>query len=711
MKEWFTAAELAELELPGLPRTDRAIQLRAAREEWDWRQRNARGGGREYPVLALPQAARLEIARRTAAEAADYERPSAPKPRKAAAAPRGAVSLTGLQDETLARMEAQAAVVRAYHAYRATCGLGVEKALTQFCALYSDEVIQVAPWVREQIGRVSKNSVRTWDRTLAEHGLAGLAPRYGNRAGTGILDTDQEMQTFVLGMLADAPHVASALVYKGLKARFKDRELPSLRSVQRFIERWKDRNKQLFEKVSNPDAWRSKYKAATGSRSEGIVRLNQVWEMDSTPADLMLADGKRHVLIGIIDVYSRRKRLMVSRTSSAAAVASAFRGAIVAWGVPEQVRIDNGADYVSRHMRRAYDALGVDTDICPPFTPEGKPHIERAFHTFSHDLLELQGGFVGHNVAERKAIEARKSFAQRLMTRGETVEMRMTAEELQTFCDKWCEDLYHHNPHSGLNGKTPFQMAAAWTAPIKRIENERALDVLLSPTDGDGWRVVTKKGIRIDGAQFDHQFLGGMEGQRVQVLFDDADYGFVYVFAEDGEFVCKAMCPERVGVSRIEVAAARKARQNQVMAEGMKQLRQAKKDARTKDVVGDILTARAEEAGKLVHFPTRAEGYSTPALEQAARAGRVMPDPAPVRTEGDHQRRLALVEELRSIKPARDERAEKRARVERALEIERLLEAGCDVDADDRRWFEGYRDHPEFQTQKEMIAEFGRMVI
>ncbi|ACI98508.1 Mu transposase C-terminal domain-containing protein [Rhodospirillum centenum] len=710
MKDWFTAAELADLQLPAIASTERGIRGQATRGGWESRQRAARGGGREYPLSALPEEARLELARRAAAEAGDYEKPTPPKRKSVGPAPQN-VNVATMPEKHLAEMEAKAAVVRAFHAYRDTCGLGQEKARLEFCALYSERVIPVAPWVRDQVPQVSKNALRKWEKAMAEHGLAGLAPRYGNRAGTGILDTDQEMQTFVLGLLADAPHVSSALVYKGLKARFSDRELPSLRSVQRFMERWKERNKQLFEKVMNPDAWRSKYKAASGSRSEGIIRLNQVWEMDSTPADLLLADNQRHALIGIIDVYSRRLRLLVSRTSSAAAIASAFRASIMAWGVPESVRIDNGADYISRHMRRAYDALGVETDICPPFTPESKPHIERAFRTFSHDLLELQAGFIGHNVAERKAIEARKSFAQRLMTRGETVEMRMTPEELQKFCDQWCQDIYQHDQHGGLNNKTPFQMAAAWTAPIKRIENERALDVLLSPTAGDGWRVVTKKGIRIDGASFDHQFLGGMEGQRVQVLFDEADYGFVYVFDEAGEFVCKAMCPERVGVSRIDVAVARKARQNQVIAEGMKQLRKAKKDARTEDVVGDILMARAEEAGKLVTFPTRSEAHTTPALDQAARAGRVLPEPPPARTTADRERHLALVEELRTAPPPRDERAEKRARVERALEIEQRLEAGEAVDADDRRWFEGYRDHPEFQTQKEMIAEFGRMVI
>jgi hypothetical protein len=48
--------------------------------------------------------------------------------------------------------------------------------------------------------------------------------------------------------------------------------------------------------------------------------------------------------------------------------------------------------------------------------------------------MELLCGYVGHNVSERKALEARKSFAQRMMNH-ETVELRVTPEELQKICN------------------------------------------------------------------------------------------------------------------------------------------------------------------------------------------------------------------------------------------------------------------------------------
>ncbi|MCW2248668.1 hypothetical protein M2352_004328 [Azospirillum fermentarium] len=61
MKEWHSAAELAALSLPGLPTTDRAIQLRALRENWRFRKRQGRGGGREYHISVLPTAAQIRL--------------------------------------------------------------------------------------------------------------------------------------------------------------------------------------------------------------------------------------------------------------------------------------------------------------------------------------------------------------------------------------------------------------------------------------------------------------------------------------------------------------------------------------------------------------------------------------------------------------------------------------------------------------------------
>ena len=336
----------------------------------------------------------------------------------------------------------------------------------------------------------------------------------------------------------------------------------------------------------------------------------------------MLADGARHAVIGVIDVASRRLKLHVSRTSKATAIAALMRRTLLVWGVPETARTDEGADYTSRHMTRVFAGLDIVHDRCPPFTPEAKPFIERALGTFAHDLVELLPAFVGHDVAGRKDIEARKSFAERLMKRGmEPAELRLTPEAFQVFCDRWTDALYAHDSHRGLGGQSPFERAAGFTGPVTRITDERALDVLLAEAPGDGgWRTVGKKGIRVEGADYDAPELGGHEGEKVRVLFDESDVGLVYVFAAEGGFLCKAMAPEIAGVSRRDVAVRRRAKQKAAIAGAKKTLKAVARRAKTKDIAAEILRDAEVRAGTLVAFPRPGLEHETPALEAAAEA-------------------------------------------------------------------------------------------
>ena len=87
------------------------------------------------------------------------------------------------------------------------------------------------------------------------------------------------------------------------------------------------------------------------------MRLNQLWELHSTPADVICGDGKRYAIVAAIDIWSRQARVLVVPTSRATAIAALPHRCILEWGVPEAVRTDEGKDYTSRHV------LGV---LAPP---------------------------------------------------------------------------------------------------------------------------------------------------------------------------------------------------------------------------------------------------------------------------------------------------------------------------------------------------------
>jgi transposase InsO family protein len=483
----------------------------------------------------------------------------------------------------------------------------------------------VARETRALIPTVSGPTVLGWRRRLRAGGAPALARKAGApNKGRGVIESNADLYDFITGMIAARPHASAKHVIRGLRARFRDGDarLPSYRTVQRFMAAWKAANESVFLAHSNPDAWKNRKRVAFGRADEGVTRLNQLWEMDSTSGEVMLPGG-RHALIACIDVYSRRAAVLISRSSRSAAIVSLLRRCCLAWGVPEIVKTDQGKDYKSAHMDRALAGLGIGHDLCPPFTPEAKPFVERFIGTITHGLFEELPGYLGHSVADRASIEARRSFAERfggaeLFTGAADME----AADLQAACDAWVSGVYERERHGGLGGRSPFEAAAAWAGRPRMIGDARALDVLLAEAPGThGIRTVGKKGIAVEATHFIAPELGALEGRKVHVRLDPCDMGRIWVFdADSSEFVCEAVAPERTGADRRQIAARARELQRATVREGVKDLRKTARRIKAHTIIDEVLAAARDEAGRVVALPRPGEAHETPALDEAARA-------------------------------------------------------------------------------------------
>jgi len=644
MKTHYTARELAGLS--GMPSTERAIQIKATRENWPFQKRSGRGGGREYPLTCLPAETRAALFASNATTESTSENPVAlatlglnplhPATQKMLTAGRNQRLKALIDDQERKRMKelslarfqqlpekkqlpgkARALLLKSAAAFcvGAEAAPGSQQWLERFAQGYNNGAFDLPDWVRNAIPTVTGRTIYRWQAKYNEGGIFALADSYTAKTGHTALTTEQ--QELAIAMQIQFPGCSFKKVVSALQAR----GIPAnLDTVRRFVKRWLKQNAGLHLFLTNPDEWKNKHMFAFGNASENVIRLNQIWEADSTPGDIMLEDG-RFTVIGTIDVYSRRARLLVSPTSKATAIAALLRRCILEWGVMESLKTDNGQDYVATHIERLLENLEVEHILCPPFTPECKPHIERFLGVFSHGIVELLPGFIGHSVADRKAIEARKSFADRLMKRGATVEAKLTSLEFQKICDRWVDAIYMHDTHGGLNGTTPAEMVRAWTAPIRTIIDERALDVLLHPAHSDGgMRYISKKGVVIDNRTYISPEFSGLMGTRVRALIDDTDIGHAYIFSETGEFICTAENREWQGLSSADLAAHAKARQKALLIEQKKELKELVKKAKADTIPEDILRYREEKIATLIDFPKQSVPHITPALEEAAKA-------------------------------------------------------------------------------------------
>jgi hypothetical protein len=72
---------------------------------------------------------------------------------------------------------------------------------------------------------------------------------------------------------------------------------------------------------------------------------------------------------------------------------------------PVTLRHDRGRDFLGNHVERILTLLGIQQDICPPYTPNARPEIERFFRSMHMGMSALPGfiGKHGRTIAEATA--------------------------------------------------------------------------------------------------------------------------------------------------------------------------------------------------------------------------------------------------------------------------------------------------------------------
>lgn len=719
---WFLTKDLVGL--PGLPNTPSGIKYRADKENWLKRKpEGVKGRAFEYSFDSLPaetqkhilaEQAKAEIAKKT--EQAKAIREKFTNEKKVATPSEKAAALqlmNGWTQERKNRCFVRYEVMMACEDYIrnvAALGAGRTQATRDFCAMFNARSLPFSDEVYATLhGNLSDVSMRRWRKDYREGGITHLDRRANPTKDQYLIETQPEMKEYAIAFISEFPTAQAGKLVLALKDEFKGSRLhvPCVRSAQRWLNWWKQKNASLFESMCNPDAWKNNYLSAFGSASDGVHHLNQLWELDATPADLQvtLPDGskRRYHITGLIDIYSRTPMLLVTETPRTESNAALLRRAILEMGKPWKVKIDNGSDYVSRGMMAVLGSLDIEYEVCPPFSPWKKPHIERFFRHFSHDLLELKPGFIGHNVAERKAIEARKPFSDRLMKKDEIIDVTMTPEELQQFCDEWVKSIYMHKVHSGLDA-TPFEMVSNYQGSIVRIDNERALDQLLSvPTQG-GTRTVNKKGIKIDNINYIAAELALHIGQQVQVRYDKDNLGQIVVSGLDGEFICVASNAEYEGVDRMQIATEARRLQREDIKRAKKEIQAAKRKFNVRDVADRILTSAADEAGKLVVMPKRSTEFTNTAIEGAAQASEALSQQESAIPPITQEHMDSLRELMRKEQKANETEED---RFRRWLELNDLVNAGEALDEVNHHWKKNYETTSEFKGRYMVWEDFG----
>lgn len=448
---------------------------------------------------------------------------------------------------------------------------------------------QMAAWIGAQ-HELSRSKVWAWLKRYDEEGLAGLADKPRSDKGRSRFFAEfPEAALFVqqkyLNENLSITVVHEALLREWPRLYNHGSQPPCYRTVREFL-----------KALPKPIAILAREgKRAFAEKCEEYLprdyesyRINETWVSDHGKHDVWaMNDGffpflplGRAVRVWLTPIEDMRSRKILgyafSYNPSSLSFGSALRMAMMRYGVPEEIYIDNGKDFqklgaaledwkLTAEVEGVLHRFGCKVTSCIPFHPQSKP-VESWFKTVRNRWDSMwREWYCGNRPSARPEIcsEALKEH-EALMKAGEWRRSKMpTVSEFIALTIDWIENDYnarHAHSGRGMNGRTPDQVFDELLPQSERRPvEERALDILLWDRKE---RVVSEGGcVERHGQRYEpadqesYQALFLQIGRKALVACDPANIGEAVVLDQERRFLGKVRAQELAAHGPISIDA------------------------------------------------------------------------------------------------------------------------------------------------------------
>lgn len=325
-------------------------------------------------------------------------------------------------------------------------------------------------------------------------------------------------------------------------------------------------------------------------RRQHTMKLNY---SNLAPCSLLVGDGKqldilvisddwrrvhRPYLFGWIDAATRRYCWWLGLSETSENIANSLSAAIQSWGVPDEIKTDNGSAYISGRLKEMCRFFGIKQHFAIARLARSK--MIESFHNIIDNMLKSQIGYTGNRyqampedtknrlklvAGEQRDIKRLEKFIKeqdefcltlpmepeaklrrsknRFMHIGELTELLTGTFEqyhnrlhggLQT--DKLGKQVYNINckdeliNNMGEEINNPYGRYKMYlSAGFKPVTADPGI-VALYTTDFELRTIQIKTGINFSGAEFYHPQLARFAGEHVIIRFSSRSAKSVYVF-------------------------------------------------------------------------------------------------------------------------------------------------------------------------------------
>lgn len=568
-KVWFSAAELAALNLPGLSHVQRLINRMADDQHWAERvnaagdllsrKRAGRGGGLEYHHGVLPASAALELVKRgylhpsevTLSDDLDADEALEP-----------VVTGWAWFDQQSSKIKAEAErrlkVIRAVSAIE-KAGLGRNSAVAQAAIDANVSAATVWNWLAMVKGVASQDH------------LPALAPR--RKGGGQEQAIDPDLLLFFKSFYLRPSPVGFEESYRQTVKEAKKRGLvlPCTKTLTRRL-RKEVPAEVIMLKRKGMEAVINMVPAQKRTRAN--LHALQAVNMDGHKWDVFVhapaKDGRparkyRPFSVVIQDLYSNK--ILACRTGEAetAVLTHLAIADMLKIGIPYDLTTDNGRAFASKWISGGAKTrfrfkikeeeplgilpqLGINIHWAKPHHGQSKP-IERAFRTLEEKISMhplCQGAYTGHHIDAKP----------------DDYNTRTIPEDV--FLSVIANGIAEYNAQGGrrgtcANGRSydqTFQDSVNAGAPLRYATEEQRRTALLT---AEQVRANRKNGmIELYGNSYYAREMMPVAGELVTVKFDPENLmNEVFVYRKTGEFLCAAPIFSAMGFYDVAAAKAR----------------------------------------------------------------------------------------------------------------------------------------------------------
>ncbi|ULJ68914.1 Mu transposase C-terminal domain-containing protein [Wielerella bovis] len=569
LKSHYSISELIEMSLPLLPPSKAGITKRIKTENWQFREVPAKGGkgGVKKEYLPPPEIQAAIIKQHT--ERVLAEQAAVPLPALADVLPEKP-DLSGSTEAQRTQLGAREAVLNAIETLMKETKVGKDAAITTFLTSAQhpsqEHLLKMLVLATDKRGGGQQvpnaRTVKRWFKQREENRLMSKTPQKNWQV--------PEWFGLFLHYYRQPQKPTVSAAYRKFVADWAIRQPLAKVPSQDAVRRWLDKTGNVFREDGRMGKRELKNLLPFKRRKFDDLLPCDIYSMDghTFDAEVLHPDsGKpfRPEITTVIDVATRKiVGWSVDLAESSLAVTAALAHASVVNGIGAVLYVDNGKGYDNALMKDdavgLMGRLGMTMVHSLPYSSQARGVIERVHQTVWVQAAKEFQSYIGKDMdaetSQKVHKASRKAMKQEIVLKNVPALANIRSlssnlipnwREFVAFGDEWVGE-YNNRPHRSLpkvtdvsgsiRHMTPNEMWAlkAQESAITQVDEDDAMYLFMP----QAVRKVARGEIQLHNNLYFSQDLQEYHGDELRVAYNIHNADWVWLFDDDGRFVCKA---------------------------------------------------------------------------------------------------------------------------------------------------------------------------